>query len=272
MEQVATVAFFFGVIAYSVAATLFFLDLVRAEGLTLGARWAPRLLGFGVVCHFAHMVAASLFTRVCPVESVNFSLSLAALMAATVFLFLRKRSSLHVMGAFVAPLALTFLVAAQFVSPKTHTQVPRAMLAFHITANVLGVGLFLLAGAASVFYLVQERRLKQKRYHFAGKRLPPLDALDATEHRLLLAGFPLLTFGVVTGAMFISQIGPITSAASIRAALGYATWILVAGVLTLRALAGWRGRRAAWGTLAGVLCVLLVILMYAISPATETAL
>jgi ABC-type uncharacterized transport system permease subunit len=146
------------------------------------------------------------------------------------------------------------------------------MLAFHITANVLGVGLFLLAGAASVFYLVQERRLKQKRIHFAGKRLPPLDALDATEHRLLLAGFPLLTLGVVTGAMFISQIGPITSAASVRAVLGYATWVLVAGVLVLRALAGWRGRRAAWGTLLGVLCVLLVIFMYAISPGAEKAL
>src|SRR5690606_27211414 len=103
------------------------------------------------------------------------------------------------------------------------------------------------------------------------KRLPPLDTLDATEHRLLLAGFPLLTFGVVTGAMFISQIGPLTSMASVRVVLGYATWCLVAGVLTLRALAGWRGRRAAWGTLAGVLCVLIMILMYVISPGAEQA-
>ena len=72
--------------------------------------------------------------------------------------------------------------------------------------------------------------------------------------------------------MFISQIGPITSVASVRAFLGYATWILVAGVLILRALAGWRGRRAAWGTLAGAVCVLIVILMYAVSPGTGSAL
>lgn len=266
MEQFATVAFYFGVIAYSVAATLYFLDLIRREGLSVGAHWGARLLSAGALFHLAHLLAASLWTRVCPVESINFALSLAALIATTVFLFLRKRSNLHVMGAFVAPLALTFLVSAQFVSADTQSHVSKAMLAFHITANVLGVGLFLLAGAASVFYLVQERRLKQKRFDFAGTRLPPLDALDATEHRLLLAGFPLLTFGVVTGAMFISQIGPMTSIAAIRAVLGYATWVLVAGVLILRALAGWRGRRAAWGTLAGVICVLLVILMYAVSP------
>ncbi len=271
MEHLATVAFTLGVIAYSVAATLFFLELVRSEGLNLSKRWAARLLALGAAFHLTHLVAASLLTRVCPVESINFALSLAALIATTVFLFLRKRSSLHVMGAFVAPLALTFLVSAQFVAAETHAQVPRAMLAFHITANVLGVGLYLLAGAASIFYLVQERRLKQKRIHITTKRLPPLDTLDATEHRLLLAGFPLLTFGVVTGAMFISQIGPLTSMASVRVVLGYATWCLVAGVLTLRALAGWRGRRAAWGTLAGVLCVLIMILMYVISPGAEQA-
>lgn len=229
-------------------------------------------MAVGALCHFAHLVSASLLTQVCPVESVNFSLSLAGLIATVAFLFLRNRSRLHVMGAFVAPLALTFLVSAQFVSARTDPQVPRAMLACHITANVLGVGLFMLAGAASVFYLVQERRLKQKRFEFAGRRLPPLDALDATEHRLLLAGFPLLTFGVVTGAVFIHQIGPLTGAVAVRVGLGYATWVLVAGVLTLRALAGWRGRRAAWGTLAGVLCVLLVIIMYAVSPGAGQSL
>jgi ABC-type uncharacterized transport system permease subunit len=272
LEHLATVAFYFGVIVYTVAGTLFFLDLVRNEGLSVGARWAPRLLAAGALFHSVHLVTASLLTRVCPVESVNFALSLAGLIATTVFLFLRKRSRLHVMGAFVAPLALAFLVSAEFVSASSPSQVPRAMLAFHITANILGVGLFMLAGAASVFYLVQERRLKQKRVHFAGSRLPPLDALDTTEHRLLLAGFPLLTFGVVSGAIFINQIGPLTSAASVRAVLGYATWVLVAGVLILRSLAGWRGRRAAWGTLAGVVCVLLVILMYAISPGAGQSL
>src|SRR5690606_6902122 len=133
-----------------ISATLFFLDLMRGDGVRVGARWAPRLLGAGAACHATHLVTTSLLTQTCPVDSINFALSLAGLMATVVFLFLRKRSSLHVMGAFVAPLALTFLVGAQFVTPETHAQVPRGMLAFHITANVLGVGLFLLAGAASV--------------------------------------------------------------------------------------------------------------------------
>ena len=234
MEGFANVAFYLAVIAYSVSATLFFLDLARREGLPLAADWAPRLLGTGAALHATHIVSTSLLTNVCPVESLNFALSLAALIATLVFLFLRKRSGLHVMGAFVAPLGLALLVGSQFVGSTTKVHVSRSLLAFHITANVFGVGLFLLAGAASVFYLVQERRLRQKRVHLFGRRLPPLDALDATEHRLLLAGFPLLTFGVVTGGMFINEIDSVTGAASIRAGLGYATWVLVAGVLMLQ--------------------------------------
>ena len=79
---------------------------------------------------------------------------------------------------------------------------------------------------------------------------------------MLLAGFPLLTFGIVSGAVFAARLDAQTGASLARAALAYTTWLLVAGVLVLRALAGWRGRRAAYGTLAGVACVLIVIGIY----------
>jgi ABC-type uncharacterized transport system permease subunit len=136
---------------------------------------------------------------------------------------------------------------------------------FHIAANVLGIGLFLIAGAAGSVYLLQERRLRtKKRVASRGSRLPPLEALDTTGHRLLLAGFPLLTFGVVTGAVFSQQLTNPGGAESLRSLLGYATWVLLATVLVLRKTAGFSGRKAAYGTLAGVFCMLLVLLMYVV--------
>ena len=268
MEQVATIAFFMGVIAYSAATTLFFLDLARRERFTLAQLWAPRLLAVGAVMHGVHVVTASLLSRVCPVESLHFALSLSALIAVVVYLALRNRAKMYAIGAVIAPVALNYLVAAQFVSlgRDRATQVPRTLLALHVTANLLGVAMFLLAGAAGMFYLVQERRLKAKRLGGRPAKLPPLDALDRTEHRLLLAGFPLLTFGIVTGAVFFNRLPEATSAETIRAALGYATWLLVALVLVMRAVAGWRGRRSAYGTLAGVACVIVLMLFYALRP------
>ncbi|MEZ4219852.1 MAG: cytochrome c biogenesis protein CcsA [Polyangiaceae bacterium] len=263
MTDLATAAFMLGVVAYSVATTLFFLDLSRKDTIPLAKVWAPVALGIGALLHGTHVVTASLLTRVCPVESLHFALSLSALISVVAFLFMPRRTTMHAMGAVVAPLALTFLVGAQFVgAQRSVSEGSRTLLALHITANLLGVGLFLLAGAAGAFYLVQERRLKEKRLGGLVAKLPPLDSLDRAEHRLLLAGFPLLTFGIVTGAVFAAKLGNATPAEALRAGLGYATWVLVAAVLLMRAIAGWRGRRSAYGTLAGVLCVMLVMAMY----------
>jgi ABC-type uncharacterized transport system permease subunit len=220
----------------------------------------------GASFHFVHIVSASLFSRICPVESIHFSLSLTALVTVVVFLWIRRARSMDPLGVLVSPLALTFLIASQFVGPTAaHPNISRALLSLHITASMLGFGVVLLAGAASGFYLFVERRLKAKRLGQVGK-LPSLDALDLLGHRLLLLGFPLLTFAVVTGGMFFAQIPDTSGASFARALLGYATWALVAGVLLLRALWGWRGRRSAYGTLAGVACLAVILMVYVLRP------
>jgi ABC-type uncharacterized transport system permease subunit len=66
------------------------------------------------------------------------------------YLLLRTRFRLHAVGAIVGPLALTFLIGAQFVSsPQVGAELPRGLLAFHIASNLLGLGVFLVAGGSS---------------------------------------------------------------------------------------------------------------------------
>lgn len=274
MVDITTIAFYLGVIAYSAAATLFFLDLARREAVPQRALWAPRLLAIGGALHAVHVVTASLLSHVCPIDSLHFALSFSALIAVAAYLALRERLRLSALGAFVTPVALTFLIGAQFVGTTTSVHgVSRTLLMFHIAANVAGVGLFVIAGAAGSVYLVQERRLRtKKKAALLGSRLPPLDALDITTHRLLLAGFPLLTFGVVTGAVFSHQLTAASSAELMRSLLGYATWLLLGSVLVLRKTAGFRGRKAAYGTVAGVVCMLLVMLLYAVRSGSGGAL
>ncbi len=246
---------------YSGAAMLFFVDLARADRPET-SKWSLRLLQVGLAVHGVHL-AMGVARATVPAWSLKFALSLCAVSLVSAYLVLRRSSRLHAMGVVVAPLSLALVVGAEFLQGKGPiSDFPRTLLLMHVAANVLGVGLFLLAGAASGFYLWEERRLKDKRGVHLGGKLPPLDALDLTEHRLLLAGFPLLTFGIVSGAVFTARLDVMTGAAIARSLLGYATWILVAGVLVLRAVAGWRGRRAAYGTIAGVACVLVVIGIY----------
>jgi len=266
MGAVATVAFYLGVIAYSAACTLFFLDLARQTAEAPRSTWGPRVLAAGALLHAAHVVTASLLLNRCPVESLHFGLSFSALVAVTAFLVLRRYTNLDALGVVVAPVALTFLVGAQFVGEdmREDALISRPLLVLHVTANVLGVGLFVVSGAAGLLYLLQERRLRDKKGGSVGSRLPSLDALDRATHRLLLAGFPLLTFGVVTGAIFSRHLETLAGAALARTLLGVVTWLVLATVLVLRRVAGVRGRRAAYGTVTGVLCVLLVVAVYAL--------
>ena len=166
--------------------------------------------------------------------------------------------------------------ASRFVGggAEPGARIKSAILPFHVTTNLFGVALFTLASSAATLYLIQEHLLKKKRIDGVFRRLPPLDVLDRAEHRFLLAGFPLLTIGIITGTLWARRVEMGAPSEVLRAVFGYVTWLVIAAVLFLRAAAGWRGRRAAYGTIAGfgfAVVVLMLYLLRAPAPSTETA-
>jgi len=259
MNGLASAALYFALVAYSTAATLFFVDLARREYSPEGNLWASRVLITGAVLHATQIFIASFATDTCPVESLPFALNLSALLTVAAYILIRRRWRVDALGVAVVPIALAFIVGGQFVNDGPNVEhLPRGLLAVHIASNLMGLGLFLLAGAAGAFYIVQEKRLKAKRMP---SRLPALNALDITEHRLLLAGFPLQTLGAISGAAFLSDLH-MSQAQLLQVILAYGTWVLIAAVLLVRATLGWHGRRTAYGTVAGAACVMLVLVLY----------
>jgi len=259
-------------IAYMAACGMF-LAYLASERYAAAGRLAPHFVAIGAALHALHIVVASLVWHVCPVEGIHFAMSVVSMTACVLYVLLRRRYRIDVVGAFVVPLALTFLLASTLVGMSApDPQYRRAILPIHVAVNLLGDALFMLAFAAAVAYLLQERRLKQKNLAGFFRKLPPLDALDRAEHRFLLAGFPLLTAGILTGVYWAHDVEAGGAADVARAVFGYTTWLLFAGVLLLRAGAGWRGRRAAYGTIAGFSFAILVLLVYLLrsAPAVPT--
>jgi ABC-type uncharacterized transport system permease subunit len=251
---------------YATAGGLF---LAHVTGRREGTLLAAGLMTAATALHALHIVVFSCILHVCPVEGVQFPLSVAALFTSGAYLVGRRSGRVDAIGAVVAPLTTTMLLASRFargaglaVSPHVRS----VLLPVHVMMNLLGIALFSFASAAAVLYLLQERRLKQKRARGTTSRLPPLEILDRAEHRFLIAGFPLLTLGIVSGSVWVSKPEVAQGADLLRNGLGYATWALFAGVLLLRAVMGWHGRRAAYGTLAGFGCALLVLAVYLLRP------
>ena len=261
MEVIAELFFALTAICYVAASSLFLRFLVRGQG-DIGMT-APRLVAFGAVAHGVQICVASVILKQCPVEGIHFPMSVASMLMCIAYVVFRKRFRVEVAGAFVAPLALTSLLASRFVgAAEPGEKIKGVILPFHVTSNLFGVALFALAFSAAALYLVQERLVKKKRIDGVSRRLPPLDALDRAEHRFLLGGFPLLTIGIVTGTLWARRVEAGATSEVLRAAFGYVTWLVIAGVLFLRAAAGWRGRRAAYGTIAGFTFAVVVLVIY----------
>lgn len=253
-------------LAYACASAAYFARLVGRSGGV--ASLGKPLLAVAASLHLGHFFLVATVVRACPVQGIHQATSFTGAAAAWLFLgastFRRNsdtRRSLEVVGAFIAPFALAAVLAARFIGlGEPPAQVRSAILPLHVTTVLLAVALFTVASALAATYLLQEKQLKQKKIGGLLQRLPPLDVLDRASHRFLLAGFPLLTIGIVTGLVWIGRVG--SEGSGVRQVLTYAAWFLFAGVLFMRSAGGWRGRRAAWGTLLGFGCAVLVFLVY----------
>jgi ABC-type uncharacterized transport system permease subunit len=274
-----TGTFAVSVLLYAAATVLFFLDVVRSpvyraagskpapEGkLHTSAVTGPRLLAAAAIFHFGHVTMASFVAKVCPVRSVHFLLSFAALLAVAIYLPARRRFRIESLGLLVAPLGLVFVTGTFLLGrPEPEPRASPMFLALHVLSNLIGVALFLLAGGAAVLYLVQDKRLKAKRLPM-NRSFGALETLDLAVHRFLIAAFPMVTLGIVTGTYWARKLETGSPEEIMRSVFGYATWFFIAGVLLLRATAGWRGRRAAYGTILGLACTLVVLVIYMVRP------
>ncbi|MEZ4439384.1 MAG: cytochrome c biogenesis protein CcsA [Polyangiaceae bacterium] len=259
------ITFAVSVVLYGISSTLFYLEVARGPESGTPKTVPVWMLGIAGASHTGYIIIASFVARVCPIHSVHFILSIGSLASTAIYLAARVRFKINALGLVVAPLGLAVIVGTFFLGHASPgTKMPASFMALHILANTIGSALFLLACGAAVMYLVQDKRLKNKKALLLkkGTGLPPLDALDHAVHRFLMAGFPLLTLGVATGTVWAHKLESGSAADILRSVLGYATWLLIAGVLLLRVVLGWRGRRAAYGTVAGFLCALAVFILY----------
>lgn len=250
-------------VLYAVATALFTGALTRGTaGLKRSARW---VLVAAVALHLAYLGADAIDAGTRPMGRVHETLTGLSLGITLAFLLASaRREGMIVLGAFITPVALFFFLGSGLGRSVEHvSDEVRSMLApIHIGANVLGLVAFALAFGAAVAYVIQERQLRKKKLSGIFQRLPALDVLDRFGLRAVSVGFPLLTIGIVTGAFWAFRIHPGAPAISAAQAFALVAWLLFAGVLLLRLAAGWRGRRAAIGTIVGFLCTAVVLVGY----------
>ncbi len=261
MKKMNLIFFRITLILYTGGSLLFLLSFSFPFGRLLP--WGAKVFSLGFLTHSATFLIRWWEGRQAPCASLHESFSFFAWGLMGVFLLLRKRQKVDVLGAFVGILALLMLLGA-CLTPKEIVPLPPVLqslwLPIHVILAFSGDGAFALAFCAGVMYLIQEHMLKNKRFGPLSRRLPSLEVLDEINYRCLTIGFPLLSVGIITGAIWARYAWGSYWSWDPKETWSFITWLIYAALLHQRLTIGWRGRKAAIMAIVGFGAVIFTFL------------
>ncbi|WP_156689676.1 c-type cytochrome biogenesis protein CcsB [Mycobacterium sp. Marseille-P9652] len=128
-------------------------------------------------------------------------------------------------------------------------------LPIHVSVVSLGSGVLLVAGIASILFLLRTSRLGDSDAEGAlarvVQRFPDAQTLDRLAYRTTIFAFPIFGFGVIFGAIWAEQAWGRYWGWDPKETVSFVAWVIYASYLHARSTAGWRDRKAAWINVAG---------------------
>lgn len=187
----------------------------------------------------------------------EFIAAATALGIAAGLVFLRK-PALQVAWPFVLVpvLALLFFGGTHLYSEAAPV-VPALRsywLPIHVSIISLGAGILLIAGVASIMYLIRVWQPMDAEHGWGAglaRPLPAADLLDRLAYRTTVIAFPIFGVGVLLGAVWAESAWGRFWGWDPKETASFVSWVLYAGYLHARATSGWGPKKAAWINLAG---------------------
>ena len=245
--------FTLALIAYVLATGLALTYLIqREEGLY---RLATATTMAGWVLQTIALVARTVEAGRPPFWSFPEAVSVSVWVAVLLELWAERQYRIKVLGAFVLPVVVVLSISKTVARPDIEAIAPalhNVWITVHVVLALLGIAAFVLNFAGGIMYLLQERQLKARRPGAFYYRLPSLEALDRLTFRALTLGFPFLTVGLIIGALWAGRFDPLIASSAVA-------WVIYAFTLAGRAVAGWRGRRAAYFAILGFAALVLTL-------------
>ncbi|MBM4122655.1 MAG: c-type cytochrome biogenesis protein CcsB [Nitrospira sp.] len=254
------VPFFMATLVLYLIGTGFFLAylLRRSEALS---KVSLAITGIGFLAHTVALLTRMMEAGHVPLASFHEAMSFFSWTLVLVFLIVEVRHRIHVLGSFMLPLALISLLSAAALPKEVPTLEPVLNTVWvHVTLSMLGTVGFAVAFVAGLMYLIQDGLLKSKRFNVLYAKLPPLDFLDHLNQQSIILGFPLLTLGIIAGALSAEFARGSFLNWNPEQLWALVTWVFYFVVLMGRLTVGWRAKRAAYLTIIGFACVILTFI------------
>ncbi len=179
--------------------------------------------------------------------------------ASAVYLFLQFKTKTRLLGAFIGPLVLLFVIiaAGQEAGKAILPQGLQSWLATtHLALSIVGEILFVLASCAGAMFIMQNSLLKSGKFTSMSRLLPSLGDLDRINHLCLLWGFPLLSTGIIAGAFYAAFVWKNLWTYAPKVIWSFIAWVVYGVLLHQRLALGWKGFR-----MAALSCIVFLLLL-----------
>lgn len=122
------------------------------------------------------------------------------------------------------------------------------LLSVHVASAVIAYGSFTIGFIASLFYLIQNRRVSGS--------IPDTKSLETISYHSVAIGFPFMTLVIVLGAIWADIAWGRFWSWDPKETASLVTWLIYAGYLHMRVIRKWRGKKAALILILGFVAVI----------------
>lgn len=224
------------------------------------------LLIVGLAAHATGLTFRAILVGRAPVANMYESLVFATGGMVVIAIVLERIYKNPLVGLAGALLGFIFMVIANKM-PLHQSRINPLMpalqsswLTYHVITIMLSYSAFALSFFVSVFYLLKLGLGGDEANARLLQTTPRLDTLDYFNYRIIAVGFPLLTIGIFTGAVWAATAWGRPWAFDPKETWSAITWLIYGVFLHTRLLAGWKGTRSAVLGVVGFAAVLFTYL------------
>ncbi len=253
-----SVAFLYGL------SLLFFIFHAVTGGDTLG-KTGQTALRVTVMAHIALIVLRTFEAGRAPFQTLYETLSWFACSGALTYLYVsRKWRGVYLPGTLVSALSLgACLYALLSRSPSVEPLSPPLQsywFEWHVILAFFSYAVFVVSAAIEITCLIMSPLLARGAARGFCLTLDAMDGLHSTAYRLVLFGYPLLTFAIFSGAAWANEAWGRYWSWDPKETWSLITWTVFTIYLHSKAIPGLRGLPASIFNILGFVCMMMTFL------------
>ena len=252
--------FWFVALVYGISLILYLAHLITKK--TGPGKIATNILWLGVIAHTVLILLRTFESQRAPFQTLYESLSWFAWSASTTYLYVaRKWKDIYLPGILVTLLSMgACLYALLSRSPSVEPLSPPLQsywFEWHVALAFLSYAVFVVSCSIEIVYLIIKNPLKKGLALEYGLNMNNMEAVHAASFRLALFGFPLLTFGIFSGAAWANEAWGRYWGWDPKETWSLITWTVFAIYLHSMSIPRWKGLPASIFNILGFICMLM---------------